>query len=320
MQCPARQSTVGLAAVALAAAAFVLIGAACGSGGAVAPYAADAVPPERALTVVHGASVCGRCVATACARERGGCEAEPECAAYVACADACPSTSIGDIDPACEAACLRPTDPAGGSAEAALTACRTSGPGASCAGCGANTSPYRSPLLRQDCPVPAAPPTAPVLVCTPGTEAVVLACRRCEIERCCDARRACEDSAECTALKECTLVCADVEGKCYAEHDSAVALEAARRACRFVLCAAPCSTKPVNSCSTCINTRCGDEFVSLYGTHDGLLLEECNRHCGPAFEPPCLNACVAKYPSLKQQYSDYQLCAGSRCLEVCGTP
>jgi hypothetical protein len=298
---------------------LVALAAACGaSETASSPYDPDATV-DRATISVHADSECGKCVTMQCAGERRGCAAEPACATYLACADACPSAPSGDIDPACEAACARPTDPAGLAALDAFTACRTRGAGTSCTTCGPASVRYRSPILQQDCKLPAVVPSTPVTVCPPSTEAIVLACRRCQYEKCCDTRTACDNSATCLELRSCTAPCAVKNRDCYAKYDDSIlGVVGENLACVRVLCTEECSGGAVNPCATCVYGKCGDENVALYGSAKGLLLDDCELDCSA--DAGCLEKCLDATPTLKQARADYRLCVAKNCLEVCGRP
>jgi hypothetical protein len=314
------RATAWIALVAApAGAAIVALAAACGATDSdSAPYDPDAAV-DRVATSVHAASACGQCVAEQCKGERRGCAAEPACAAYLTCADACPSAASGDIDPACEAACSRPSEPAGAAAFDAFTLCRTRGAGASCRACGPRSSRYRDPILQQVCTSPAPPLTAPITFCGTLTEAVALDCRRCQYERCCETRGACDDSPKCVELRACVTDCSSINRECFAKYDDAVVgLLGAHRVCTRVWCSARCITKPLDACHECIHEQCGDETVALYGSGQGVLLDDCEFDCKG--DAGCSARCLSDHPSLTSARASYDLCIVKRCLESCGRP
>lgn len=277
--------------------------------------------PASRPSSVHGVSPCGSCVAEECRGARQACAAEASCATYLACADACPSAATGNIDPACEGACSRPRDPAGARALAAFTSCRTSGDGASCAACGPQSALYRTPLLRQVCPAPP-PPQPQRNLCPEDYPEVLARCFDCSWERCCESRVACEGSSECAAFRACTQQCGNasqVFDQCGVEHPAGFEQNAPFQACMQVRCVDSCLNPgvTVDPCSRCLITRCGDEDAAFSSTSDGILLRKCVARCTAA-EPGCINACNAKYPSVREESAALYLCVDERCSFECG--
>lgn len=301
-----------------AVAALVVTAAACGSVEEAPPAARDGATFETAPPV-HGITPCGKCVADACARERRGCAAEASCTKYLSCADACPSRSGGNLDPACEAACPRPADPAGLEAHDTFSACRTRGAGKACPACDAGGVRYSSPLLNQVCGPPPSILPAPFLCDAAEDPASLVPCTRCSFERCCDSRRRCDDSASCTAIFACTLVCPEADVKlldqCIAPNDDGVEAYAQRIACVSMRCSAECDYPP---CTRCKAEHCADLQVALLGTHDGFLFRQCELKCAFARQiDACVEACLVRYPSVRQANAEMELCEIRYCIEPC---
>ncbi len=79
-----------------------------GAAGATSSDASAADGSHEAST--FGASACETCLRNACAAEFSPCEADPACAAYLACYDACPPGPMPKYpDVGCEQACPHPT-------------------------------------------------------------------------------------------------------------------------------------------------------------------------------------------------------------------
>lgn len=289
----------------------------CGAVEAAAPVAPDGAAFEAAAPV-HGITACGLCEAEACARDRRDCAAETTCTKYLSCADACGSIDGGSIDPACEAACPRPADPAGSAAFVALSQCRTRGAGAVCEACGGGLARYRSPLLKQVCgPAPSPPPAVNVCEGEEEQRAKLEECTKCQYERCCETRAACAASASCSGLRNCVRVCPNLDAKatdqCHTDFAAGLPATAQNFACLSVRCAAACGAP--NACARCSNTYCGDEAAALKGSADGYLFTTCTDRCVQRDKTPCLNACIAKFPSLRQALVDALLCDAKYCSE-----
>ena len=311
----ARARTIArLAMVAAPALAGVVALEACGSEIAPPSIAIDGSTVEREAPV-FGESMCGACVASACPSERRGCESEPGCARYLACADACPSASSGNVATECEVACARPDDPAGVAALEAWSACRIRGAGASCVSCGPALR-YLTKELQQICSNPA-PGPAPRPYCSGAVPEAIERCRKCQYQACCDSRRACDDSTGCSALRECMRdTCVGSTAKCLADHDGGIDLAAPLYACSAVRCP-DCGAE--DACSVCAYQRCGDQYFGLLGNREGFVYQQCLRDCsGDGGLDACRAGCRSAHPALKQQLNDYDLCVIARCAIACG--
>lgn len=312
----ARSFSLGLALMATALSSGL---AACTTDDPSITLAPDPGPPARPQAL-HGASPCGTCVAKTCSGTRQACAAEPSCATYLACADACPSIATGDVDPTCEGACARPRDPAGARALDAFTACRTTGDGARCAACGPQKSLYRSPLLNQVCTAP--PPPRPAFNICPGDFPEVIGkCFDCSWERCCQTRIACQDSADCSQYRACLGQCGDpneVNERCGQQYPAGLEPVAPFFACMQIRCLDECSNPGtvLDPCVACVFRRCADEQATLASTNEGVQLRKCYAKCNGV--STCTDACDAKHPSAQKASIELFLCVDARCSFDCG--
>lgn len=261
-------------------------------------------------------SDCGGCVAQVCADAIASCAAQPDCAAYIECLNACPIGDDGNVDPSCEQACPRTSSTQGSKAAQQLTACRANGPGVQCSACGGGGS---SLLLHQKC--------------TPSTD--TNACHKCGDEHCCDSRADCHADPDCGAYQNCLVACSNgttvdggpidagsdagsftCEAYCYAQHPRGLNEWAPLLTCVDVYCADPCGGQP-GACQKCTTAHCTDLWTALYGTPQGYLLFACTAKC-PQVTPDCAGACEKQYPQAKAAYDAWLSCALNNCASSCG--
>jgi hypothetical protein len=273
---------------------------------------------NQEATPTYATSPCGECVAQHCGPEISGCSGDPDCAAYLTCLDGCSLDPGGNVSSACEAACPRGASTSGAQAEMQLTQCRTSGPGAACAGCGVDAG-AGPPLLHQMC------------MATTDSNA----CQQCEKNSCCQSYAQCHSDPQCAPLFVCM-------GKCYAGepddagvHDAAFPPDGAALACdeycrqaypngltdlapilacRGVYCWTPCQGTQKTPCATCAETQCATEYANSYGTAGGFLIAECEIPCSDA---SCLTACKNAYPDAKMAAELYETCVTAKCMAAC---
>jgi hypothetical protein len=293
--------------------AFSLAG--CGPSRASPAPSADAGADAEAAVMTFARSACGTCVAHACSSATTACGADPDCASYLTCLDGCGLGPAGDVDTACEKACPRSPSSSGAQAEQALTQCRTSGAGATCAAC-ANDAGSGDPILHQMC--------APVM--DPD------ACHQCSRNHCCVTDATCRASADCMAYKSCFKACGSgawddggayvagppdggsCEEMCYQPNPNGLAAFSGWLACLSVYCAdiGACGGQPQDSCAQCKNAMCGDQIAENEGTVDGFLAGGCISQCAST-DVACVNACWTKYPNAKAADDALLLCVLQKC-------
>jgi hypothetical protein len=250
-------------------------------------------------TPSFGESECGQCVATECSAERSVCSAEPGCASYVSCLEACPVAGGGDVESVCEAACSRPEAGAAKSALDDYVACRK---GASCAACaspatGAGGSPGGTGILGQQCePSPLAN-----------------ACLKCIAESCCDTEAAYDGSSAAQELDDCVDACEDVpcQQTCFEQWPAEAQTVLDHDACNAMKCGTP------EACSSsdgllCLITHCADLYVDCYADLACFMLKECRLACN--LDSACTDACDEAAPaSAVAKYERYGLCLSNEC-------
>ncbi|WP_437725702.1 hypothetical protein [Sorangium sp. So ce861] len=259
--------------------------------------------------VTYRTSACGACVVeTACVSQVNACAADPGCAAYLDCLDACPLGPDGDADVACERACPPVSGSAGQSAQQAFIDCRASGPGARCAGCG-QLPAATDPDFNQTCP--------------PSMEENK--CYKCEDERCCETYQACRDDQDCQDLVACIKACpggADYppcEGQCYQDHAAGYERYGHRVACMEHFCFDDdaCGDEPLHPCVECQILHCADEMAACHHDLQCALLESCQVQCESA-DQACLTACEETFPTAVETHNARLGCALAHCLPACG--
>ena len=299
----------------LAAGAILLVSAmafaACGDSGGPGGAPSGGSPAQGGSGGAPGAfeaSTCGTCVLDACADEVSECQATPECTDYLDCLLHCGLDELGNVDQACDAACV----PASESSEAlegrvAVTSCRHDGPGANCMACQFTMAP------------------------DPDCEKTVqeTPCLQCFADKCCETRDACfgGDNPDCEALFDCVAPCANVTysepciADCYAEFPDQVQTLVSERECALIECAnisTTCDASTYDACNACTYETCGESLGTLISTPDGYLTFICALDCA-ALEagPECYVDCTDKYPDQKDEFLLWGECLGYHCESIC---
>lgn len=251
---------------------------------------------------------CGVCAQGACQPQVDACNADPECAGYLACLLACAVDEHGNADAACDAACPHGQSTEAQKAQSELGACRTKGCGGQCPECGVVTpTTYESPLLTQTCP-------------DPSTETTP--CNIAEDERCCETYAAYVASPEAIALKNCWNDCVDANGEncektCYEQHPDGGDIMGARWACLQVRCSVEaaggtCDPATLDPDLRCWYEKCGDEWAAFLGGPDGFALYGCIVAC-PVDDAVCQQACYDQWSAAFERYAPFVGCAAVAC-------
>jgi hypothetical protein len=297
--------------------AGVLLATALGCSSSSGGPQGGADASTEATGATYGSSACGQCVATACAMGITACNSAPDCQAYVACLDACPVGAYGNVDPTCESGCPQATSSAGQAAQSQVTACLTSGAGASCAACGGGSdASAEGGILHESC--------AKDLDAANG-------CAKCLHEQCCDVRLACLNDPDCVTLANCESDCqsgmqddAGPAGNppdggpyscdewCNVKANPSLDKWAQYIACGDTLCQAASQCGGGDACSTCVNQSCADEYVALAETPDGYLFDECFAACATT-DTACQSQCQTAYPSVQAAFSALGTCSQQHC-------
>jgi hypothetical protein len=297
------------------AGALLVAALGCSSKSGGPQGAADA--STDATGASFGGSACGQCVATQCAMQITTCNSSPDCAAYVSCLDACPVTD-GNADPSCASGCPQATSSAGQQAQSQLTACRTSGAGASsCPACGGSSDAgAEGGILHENCP--------------PDLDAAN-SCAKCEHDQCCDVRLACLNDANCLALLNCEYDCEDgvpddagpntqppdgglysCDEWCGAKSNPSLDKWAQAIACVQTLCQGPSNCGNGDACTMCVDQYCEAEDIAVSATPDGYLFDDCIGQC-PTTDTTCQSACQTAYPSIQTAVSALLSCTQQHC-------
>jgi hypothetical protein len=284
----------------------LLVAGACGGGGGGGSSSSSSSGGSGGGGSSYDQSACGLCVKEACAAEIDACAGDPGCAAYLTCLNVCGLDATGNADPACADACPTPDNSTSQAARTALEECRWHGDGATqCAACGVTI--YAHPLLNQDCPASMDPN----------------ACFACEDTHCCETYAACEANAECDVLVQCLQACPVSDDACWsqclADHPTGIADLGARLGCVLIYCGEQglCNDNPLSSCERCVNTRCGDLFMTCWSDAECYLLSDCAASC-PTGDGACIDGCVAAHPAGEQKFNDYSVCSTQSCAAECG--
>ncbi len=259
-----------------------------GATGATVDASVEAAAEEGGF----GASPCGQCLAASCTFATSRCAEDPDCAAWLACVDACGTTDAGGADPTCAAACPRGTSSAGALAIEQVAACGSSGQGLLCGACPADAGEELNPLLRNVCP---------------RVDDAGSACADCPATHCCQTYAACDQN--CLGFTGCIS-----DGGFYLDCDKQfpggrVAAEA-REVCYEIFCcnAAACATCGLQDpCNQCVLQECPAEYANFRATEAGSLYNEC------AAETMDGAACLAKYPEAQSVFTAFQLCVYQNC-------
>lgn len=256
-----------------------------------------------------GAGACRSCEKMACGTEISACQAEPECAAYLGCEDACPSAQNGSVDAACAGACSAVT---GSTAKAALDAFQSCRSGAACAACGQGSGGAGGGGGGGLC----TPPAFLTQTCAPSNEAS--ACIKCQYEKCCDSVDGLFGGGTPTQLKDCWLNCTDTacEKACFDMYPSAVPAFGEYQACANVNCGAAGSCKVSSPCNKCQYEQCSCEYAACMIDAECFLTLSCFAGCNG--DPACGQACVAAHPQGKALFDTLAVCTTQKCVQQCG--
>jgi hypothetical protein len=260
---------------------------------------------------IYAASACGACVLDACGSATQRCQAEPACAPYLDCVDACAPDTTGAPDAACVAACPREGGKSALDARAILDACLVkSAP--SCPSCKpkAVEGAPSSRIIGQTCP--ASPSTKP--------------CDVCEDERCCDTYAAYLTVPSAKMLNECAKSCATMTGSafeqcllgCYSQYPDAAPVYAERIACVNSYCSDG-TCQAATACNGCLYEKCRVEQADCEGDVACNSIEYCvQAACPGAFTEECLQGCLPKYPAGIVRYNTAYACSVDKCAAECG--
>jgi hypothetical protein len=317
----------------LACALVVTLAACKSSGGASGTHVSDAASRD-AFVLTYGDSACGTCVAKACATSIDACNTTPDCAAYLACLDACPVTAGDEPEPVCAADCVQPTSSSGQVASSQFAQCRTAGAGASCGECHAS-APVKDggkpdatvadgsvkdagadvDWLHENCPLVDASNS----------------CRQCILEQCCGARAACETDPNCLKLDNCIPDCdegqPDEAGAtplppdasagqyvcdqwCSVKTNPGLGEWARYTTCATTLCAVACGSP---SCAQCTQQNCAAEAFASQSTAAGYLMWSCISQCAST-DQTCLQQCETSAPaSVQTATAAWMTCTEQQC-------
>lgn len=283
------------------AAAALMVAVACGESTADTTGAGGGGEPS------YAESECGECALDACGAAVAECDADPGCAAYLACLKACPVAADGDADPACEAACPVAEGSATAEAVARVRYCRQSGDGGlSCVSCG--KIQQTDPCLMQSC----------------GPSEETHSCLKCDDENCCELFDAYSANPEAQALWACMLPCGNDDFcyfDCYEKHPDGVADVGARLSCLAILCGVECGSagKP---CTDCTLSKCASQEIQCGKNADCFLIRECEAECEliGGETGACIEQCLDEHPNGVEAFYALTACAIEECLDACSTP
>jgi hypothetical protein len=252
-----------------------------------------------------GQSACGTCVKTACQNELGACSNDPGCASFVACLDACPVDTDGNVLKSCAIGCPTPSSSVGQSARAAFESCRATGAGAACPACGVDSGT-----------VDAGKPENPILAdqdCAPSQST---GCIKCYEEKCCKLR-SCLDDADCSALASCVAGCSagwDCESKCYEAHPQSTVKYAEYYGCVSIFCPgsdADCTTETNQTLACIVVNECRQQYADCYANESCYLIVQCALDCNG--ETACIEACKSAHPDGIDGWGAMIVCWEQKC-------
>lgn len=255
-------------------------------------------------TTPFGTSACGTCVASACQTERTACLSDPGCASFASCVDACPVAAGGNADAACVAGCPAPSSSAGVSAMTALEACRISGAGAQCAGCGG-----------ADAGSDATSADNPILAPQGCTQTGKAGCYGCIVDNCCKLKAECLGDPDCDALSNCVAACSGwaCESACFSAHEGSVAKYSRYYGCASIFCPGSdqdCKTAPNPTIECVVVNDCRQQYADCYSQADCYLITQCAMDCSDA---SCYEDCKNAYPSGISAFGAMTLCWEKKC-------
>ena len=262
-------------------------------------------PGDMTVNPPYPAGGCGACVLNRCAKEVGICKADPGCAAWLACLDACAPGDGGEPEGGCEAACAIAFTTPSRTAVLAFQDCRYNGAGASCAGCvRVATTDGGSPLLHQGCP-PSNMPTA---------------CGKCQTDNCCNTQRTLSITLEGQVLVNCLAnTCGPTDAKCQyqclLDHPKGVRVLAPHDACLNPYCGSGCGGE--TDCVQCEMDRCLDRWVDCEANPDCFRMTACIAQS--ATDADRL-ACRELYAAGLMLFESLHGCVQSHCGASCTDP
>jgi hypothetical protein len=276
-------------------------------GGAVDMPTSENASSDAAVTVDAAApSACRQCQSDSCASQVAACNADPSCARYLTCESACPSDSLGRIDPTCAATCPPPEDASASvGALEALQGCRAE------ARCTACNEAYDAGYVD-------------ALSCQPSGDAD---CDFCTASRCCEGHLACRITNGCAPMIECVAGCSQAGGatydcfvQCSAQFPDAATPYVALFGCRLARCGGQTqcggSTGFDVACSACLSQNCGKVIDGCLLDVDCTLLDTCIGDCAVT-DPACITKCEQTYPQSVTKRNSYFNCLTTRCGQLC---
>lgn len=266
----------------------------------------------------YASSCVGTCVAGACTTQVAACNADPTCASYLACVGQCPTTSNGDADPACVAACPAVSGSAGTNAQAAYDACREESLMGACASCNGSdggtidTSCGDAAVLNQMC----------------GASTQTDACLKCASEKCCDSVAVLASGGPATDLGYCIAACGQPDGgavngkptlpciqACESQYPSGIAGVGQYLACVGVKCDAIGACDPTDMCAACSYQHCGCEYVACQTDVNCAQIIQCETTCSTQ---ACADACGKAADAGVGLAVTYGTCIAQHCKALCG--
>lgn len=286
-------------------------------GAAAALSDCGAAPVESPpSTAGFASSPCGACTMDRCRADILECQKLPSCAGYLSCLGRCQAAATGEAEPGCEQLCVQAAGGDASASIAALTKCRTAGPGLLCSSCGRSPPPLSGDALFNQ-------------ICAPSP--LTDECDRCRAERCCQSDELCKTDPDCSTILKCADACPDGStrdycvAKCMVQTPKGTAIASLRSTCREALCSRPCAAKrkePEEVCVACMARECPDILVAQRANPKCLLSIFCETVCDPMKCSCDAKQCRQMYmcPSLETCFGIFELavsCQRSRCATHC---
>lgn len=285
-----------------ASAALALFAAACAED----PPSSEASGGGAGNAPRFGSSECRTCLDPVCREPLSSCRADRDCAAWLACVEACPLRADGHVDGECEARCPIGTQRAD-ALRAAFGFCRADSASAACPACDAVPAGGGAPHA---CVLPAAAEQQCAVSDYEG-------CTKCLQEECCESDRGIETAGPGENLSVCWLACEDgaCRAACFAAHPEGIPLFGAHRACYAARCSAKPDCAPLNddSCEACLVNVCNCEIAGCFADFDCYRQLECRANCSDA---ACAAACDA-LPSGGAPWRNLVACSAPSCASAC---
>jgi hypothetical protein len=254
--------------------------------------------------LASGDPTCDTCIDASCCAENTACVSDADCAALVACGDAC-------RDDACISACMS-AHPSGATKLDTLSSCVQTSCSSACGG-----------------PPPGGPPGS---ACGFGSGDAT--CDTCLDTNCCGDANACLADADCTALIDCAQSCADDAciSACEAAHPGGTAKINALSTCADTTCGSACSgpssgpggpggpatcglTSGDATCDACLDGSCCAPTTTCIGDAECVALVRCYDGCADA---ACASACDAAHPTATPEIDAVVTCVQTSCSAACG--